>query len=167
MTLHSVCVLYTQDLDLVRKIKATCAPATQVRHVTNADRLNSVLQQSTPALCIVDLRAKESRDWSSKFKRMARCLAHSLGHGAVRNLFVMRNNPAFMRPKICNWIVTASKRWLNALSIISKSSRKTTICVKDRQSLPWPIRIRCRIDRLNVRRIALEGPSLPARFSSI
>ena len=62
MTSHPVCVLYTQDLDLVRKIKAYLRTSAQVRHVANADRLASVLQQSSPALCIVDLRAKESRD---------------------------------------------------------------------------------------------------------
>ena len=62
MTSHPVCVLYTQDLDLVRKIKAYLRTMAQVRHVTNADRLASVLQQSSPALCIVDLRAKEGRD---------------------------------------------------------------------------------------------------------
>ena len=62
MTSHPVCVLYTQDLDLVRKIKAYLRASAQVRHVANADRLPAVLQQSGPALCIVDLRAKESRD---------------------------------------------------------------------------------------------------------
>src|SRR6185503_17551637 len=62
MTSHPVCVLYTQDLDLVRKIKAYLRTSAQVRHVANADRLSAVLQQSSPALCIVDLRAKESRD---------------------------------------------------------------------------------------------------------
>ena len=59
---HPVCVLYTQDLDLVRKVKAYLRTTAQVRHVANADRLIAVLQQSSPALCIVDLRASESRD---------------------------------------------------------------------------------------------------------
>lgn len=62
MTSHPVCVLYTQDPDLVRKIKAYLRSMAQVRHVAEADRLGAVLQQSGPALCIVDLRAKESRD---------------------------------------------------------------------------------------------------------
>jgi PAS domain S-box-containing protein len=62
MTSRPVCVLYTQDLDLVRKIKAYLRTMAQIRHVANADRLAAVLQQAGPALCIIDLRAKESHD---------------------------------------------------------------------------------------------------------
>jgi PAS domain S-box-containing protein len=62
MTSPPVCILYTQDLDLVRRIKAYLRSMAQVRHVADADRLEAVLQQSSPALCIVDLRARESRD---------------------------------------------------------------------------------------------------------
>ena len=62
MTSRPVCVLYTQDLDLVRKIKAYLRTMAQIRHVANADRLAAVLQQTGPALCIIDLRAKESHD---------------------------------------------------------------------------------------------------------
>lgn len=60
MTSPPVCVLYTQDPDLVRRVKAYLRTMAQVRHVVNADRLDAVLQQSSPAVCIVDLRAKES-----------------------------------------------------------------------------------------------------------
>jgi PAS domain S-box-containing protein len=62
MTSAPVCVLYTQDPDLARRVKAYLRTMAQVRHVTDADRLDVVLQQAGPALCIVDLRAKESRD---------------------------------------------------------------------------------------------------------
>ena len=62
MTSRPVAVLYTQDLDLVRKIKAYLRTIAQIRHVANADRLAAVLQQSSPALCVIDLRAKESHD---------------------------------------------------------------------------------------------------------
>jgi PAS domain S-box-containing protein len=62
MTSRPVAVLYTQDPDLVRKIKAYLRTIAQIRHVANADRLAAVLQQSSPALCLIDLRARESHD---------------------------------------------------------------------------------------------------------
>lgn len=62
MTPSPVCILYTQDLDLARRVKAYLRTMAQVRHVADADRLDAVLQQASPALCVVDLRAKESRD---------------------------------------------------------------------------------------------------------
>jgi PAS domain S-box-containing protein len=57
-----VCVLYTQDPDLSRRVKAFLRGTAQVRHVAEADRLDAVLQQVGPALLIMDLRAKECRD---------------------------------------------------------------------------------------------------------
>src|SRR5919108_954796 len=55
-----VCLLYTQDSDLARRVKAFARAMAQVRHVTDADRLDAVLEQSGPAaLLIMDLRAKE------------------------------------------------------------------------------------------------------------
>jgi PAS domain S-box-containing protein len=57
-----VAVLYTQDPDLVRRVKAFLRTMAQVRHVSDAERLEPVLEQSSPALLIVDLRGKESRD---------------------------------------------------------------------------------------------------------
>jgi PAS domain S-box-containing protein len=62
MTPPSVCVLYTQDPDLSRRVKAFLRATAQVRHVAEPDRLDAVLQQVGPALLIMDLRAKESRD---------------------------------------------------------------------------------------------------------
>jgi len=57
-----VCVLYTQEGGLVRRVKAFLRAMAQVRHVAEADRLDAVLQQTGPALLIMDLRAKECRE---------------------------------------------------------------------------------------------------------
>jgi PAS domain S-box-containing protein len=57
-----VCILYSQDADLVRRIKAFLSALAQVRQVSAPDRLDAVLQQNSPAILIVDLRAKEARD---------------------------------------------------------------------------------------------------------
>jgi two-component system, NtrC family, sensor histidine kinase AtoS len=62
MTTPAACLLYTQDPDLVRRVKAFLRTMTQVRHVAEPDRLDAVLQQSGPALLLMDLRAKECRD---------------------------------------------------------------------------------------------------------
>src|ERR1700730_2275284 len=69
MTSPPVCILYTQDSDLVRRIKAYLRTMAQVRHVAEADRLEPVLEQAGPALCIVDLRARENRDLIDKIQR--------------------------------------------------------------------------------------------------
>jgi nitrogen-specific signal transduction histidine kinase len=57
-----VCVLYTQDPELLRRVKAFLRSMAQVRHVSDVERLEPVLQQSSPTLLIVDLRDKESCD---------------------------------------------------------------------------------------------------------
>ncbi|MCA1659765.1 MAG: hypothetical protein LC642_04380, partial [Verrucomicrobiaceae bacterium] len=57
-----VCILYSQDADLVRRIKAFLSAIAQVRHVSSPDRLDAVLQQNSPAILVIDLRAKEARD---------------------------------------------------------------------------------------------------------
>jgi PAS domain S-box-containing protein len=62
MSPSPICILYSQDADLVRRIKAFLSALAQVRHVSVADRLDAVLQQTGPALLLLDLRAKESRD---------------------------------------------------------------------------------------------------------
>ncbi len=62
MTASPVCIVYTQDVDLARRIKAYTRSLAENRHVSDADRLNAVLQQATPALLFVDLRARESRE---------------------------------------------------------------------------------------------------------
>ena len=61
MSPSPVCILYSQDADLVRRIKAFVSALAQVRHVGVADRLDAVLHQTGPALLLLDLRAKEAR----------------------------------------------------------------------------------------------------------
>src|SRR6478735_2726494 len=57
-----ICILYSQDADLVRRTKAFLSALAQVRHVSSPDRLDAVLQQNSPAILVLDLRAKEGRD---------------------------------------------------------------------------------------------------------
>jgi PAS domain S-box-containing protein len=57
-----ICILYSQDADLVRRMKAFLSALAQVRHVSSPDRLDAVLQQNSPAILLLDLRAKEARD---------------------------------------------------------------------------------------------------------
>jgi PAS domain S-box-containing protein len=62
MSVSPICILYSQDADLVRRIKAFLTALAQVRHVSSPDRLDAVLQQNSPAIVVLDLRAKEARD---------------------------------------------------------------------------------------------------------
>jgi len=62
MSAASVCILYSQDPDLARRVKAYLRTMASVRHVTDPDRLEAVLQQSSPAVVLMDLRAKDCRD---------------------------------------------------------------------------------------------------------
>jgi PAS domain S-box-containing protein len=57
-----ICILYSQDTDLIRRAKAFLTALAEVRHVSSPDRLDAVLQQNSPAVLILDLRAKEARD---------------------------------------------------------------------------------------------------------
>jgi PAS domain S-box-containing protein len=58
----ATCLLYTQDNDLVRQSRAYLRTRAFLRHVAEPDRLAAVLQQNNPALLLIDLRARESRD---------------------------------------------------------------------------------------------------------
>ena len=62
MTALPVSLIYSQDSELVRRVKAYLRSMSQVRHVSQPGRLELVIEQSGIALLIVDLRAKESRD---------------------------------------------------------------------------------------------------------
>jgi PAS domain S-box-containing protein len=62
MNASSVCILYTQDPDLERRVKAYLNTMASVRHVADPDRLEAVLQQNSPAVVLMDLRAKDCRD---------------------------------------------------------------------------------------------------------
>ena len=57
-----IAILYTQDAGLVRKARAFLRTFAEVHHVADPDRLYPVLQQTGPAVLMIDLRAKESRD---------------------------------------------------------------------------------------------------------
>jgi len=69
VTLSPVCILYSQDGDLLRRVKAFLRTMAQVRHVAEPDRLEAVLQQVAPAVVIMDLRAKECRDLLEKLQQ--------------------------------------------------------------------------------------------------
>ena len=62
MTTAPVCILYTQDAELSRRVKAFLRVLAQVRHVSEADRLDAVLQQTSPAVLLMDLRGKDASD---------------------------------------------------------------------------------------------------------
>src|SRR5882762_4782586 len=62
MSVASICILYTQDADLARRVKAFLRTIAVVRHVAEPNRLEAVLQQNSPAVILMDLRAKECRD---------------------------------------------------------------------------------------------------------
>src|ERR1043166_2574770 len=69
MTAFSVCILYTQDPDLTRRTKAYLRSMALVRHVSDPNRLEVVLEQNSPAVVLMDLRAKECRDLLELFER--------------------------------------------------------------------------------------------------
>src|SRR6266576_1921632 len=62
MRIASICILYTQDGDLARRVKAFLRTMALVRHVTDPNRMEVALQQNSPAVILMDLRAKECRD---------------------------------------------------------------------------------------------------------
>ncbi len=62
MTLPPPAILYSEDEELVRRVKAFLRMMGHVRHVADADRLDAVLQQTGPSVLLTDLRAKESRE---------------------------------------------------------------------------------------------------------
>src|SRR5947199_9809056 len=62
MSAAFICVLYTSDADLARRIKAFLRAMALVRHVTDPNRMEAALQQNSPAVILMALRAKECRD---------------------------------------------------------------------------------------------------------
>src|ERR1041385_602812 len=79
-----VCILYTHDPDLVRRVRAFVRPIAQLRHVSEPERLEAVLEQSGSALLIVDLRAKESRDLIEEIQSNRRVVV-IIGLGVARS----------------------------------------------------------------------------------
>src|ERR1700726_343649 len=64
-----ICVLYSNDPEVARRIKAFVRSMAELRHVSDADRVDAVLQQNSPALVIMDLRAKECRELIEQVQR--------------------------------------------------------------------------------------------------
>ena len=62
MMASPVCIIYSQDPDLSRRVKAYVRTLADVRCVQDPDRLDVVLQQAGPALLLLDLRAREGRE---------------------------------------------------------------------------------------------------------
>jgi PAS domain S-box-containing protein len=62
MTPAPVCILFTHDAELVRRARGFLRTTSQVRHVSDPDRLEPVLQQSGPSVLMMDLRSKECRE---------------------------------------------------------------------------------------------------------
>src|SRR6266480_5460874 len=62
MSAATICILYTQDADLARRVKAFLRTMALVRHVTDPNRMEAVLQQNSPEVIVMDLRAEECRD---------------------------------------------------------------------------------------------------------
>src|SRR5881398_1038826 len=62
MTPAPVCIIYTQDAELVRRARAFLRTIAQVRHVSDPNRLEPVLQQVGPSVLMMDLRSKECRE---------------------------------------------------------------------------------------------------------
>src|SRR5437016_1650340 len=62
MTPAPVCILYTHDAELVRRARAFLRTMSQVRHVSDPNRLEPVLQQAGPSVLMMDLRSKECRE---------------------------------------------------------------------------------------------------------
>jgi two-component system, NtrC family, sensor histidine kinase AtoS len=68
MNTSPACIAYTQDAALARRIKAFLRAISEVRHVSKPDRLEPVLEQTGPALLVMDLRARECRDLIEHFQ---------------------------------------------------------------------------------------------------
>lgn len=62
MTAPTICIVYSQDADLTRRIKAFLSSISELRHVAEPDRLDAVLQQTSPSVLVLDLRGKEAAD---------------------------------------------------------------------------------------------------------
>jgi len=109
MSVASICVLYTQDADLARRVKAFLRAMALVRHVNDPNRMEAVLQQNSPAVILMDLRAKECRDLLEQLEQdWPESLVIALGAPRSEPLRGP-NNPTFMRRKICNSTVTVFK----------------------------------------------------------
>src|SRR5712691_10681295 len=68
MTPAPVSIVYSQDAELVRRARAFLRTIAQLRHVSDPDRLESVLQQTGPSVLMMDLRSKECRELNDQIQ---------------------------------------------------------------------------------------------------
>lgn len=61
MIFPAASVLYTQDSDFIRRVRAFLRTMVEVRVVEEAERLHPVLEQNNPTVLLLDLRVRESR----------------------------------------------------------------------------------------------------------
>ena len=118
MSAAPVCILYTQDPDLARRVKAFLRTMASVRHVTDPNRLEAVLQQNSPAVILMDLRAKDCRDLLDRLERDWLSRWSSLSALLAQSRCGRPSNPPFMRQKICNSIGIVFKPFSDVPSII-------------------------------------------------
>lgn len=57
----AACVLYTEDPEFVRRVRAFLHSLVELWAVVEPNRLDALLQQHNPALLLIDLRSRESR----------------------------------------------------------------------------------------------------------
>lgn len=69
MILPAACILYTEDSDFVRRVRAYLRTLSPMQHVSEADRLDPVLGRNQPALLLFDLRSRESHDLLAQVRR--------------------------------------------------------------------------------------------------
>src|SRR3989440_8098640 len=62
MTPSPTSVIYTQDAELVRRARAYLRTMSPLRHVSDPNRLDSVLQQAGPCVLMMDLRSKDCHE---------------------------------------------------------------------------------------------------------
>src|SRR2546421_5029067 len=60
MTPAPVSIIYSQDAEFVRRARAYLRTMSQLRQVSDPDRLDPVIQQAGPCVLMMDLRAKET-----------------------------------------------------------------------------------------------------------
>ena len=87
MNLLPVCILYTQDPDLARRVNGYLKFLAVIRRVDRSSNLETVLQQHDPALLLMDLR---SDDWRTLLLRIAKNLPQTV----VIALGSSRSDPA-------------------------------------------------------------------------
>ncbi len=62
MMLPAICIIYSKDPELVRRTKAYLRTMADVRQVHDTGRIDIILQQSSPAVLVLDLRVRDARD---------------------------------------------------------------------------------------------------------